>query len=237
LLASGIVTEPQSWNRYAYVGNRPTVITDPSGMLWYILKLDNGNYVVKWFDYNPGGDWKEIQMDMSRVYRAANGHFIILNKNDKRWIDLTAEAMKEESIQKMKLAKEKAEAYCNAILINFFSISIEAGVAIDTLGGARGELARFSRFNSCNFYSSSILVMRRRFESELFDQSAQRDIAQARQVGQQFQPVGVRLFDLAGEFFQFAQFFRVDRFNSAFINQFVQSSLRGGRQALIDFKQ
>jgi RHS repeat-associated protein len=28
------ITEPQSWNGYAYVGNRPTTLTDPSGLLW-----------------------------------------------------------------------------------------------------------------------------------------------------------------------------------------------------------
>src|SRR5437588_3233459 len=28
----GDVSNPQSWNRYAYVGNRPTVMTDPQGL-------------------------------------------------------------------------------------------------------------------------------------------------------------------------------------------------------------
>ncbi len=34
LHASGVITDPQSWNRYAYVGNRPLKIIDPSGLLW-----------------------------------------------------------------------------------------------------------------------------------------------------------------------------------------------------------
>ncbi len=33
LLASGIPASPQSWNRYAYVGNNPLAYVDPSGML------------------------------------------------------------------------------------------------------------------------------------------------------------------------------------------------------------
>jgi RHS repeat-associated protein len=28
------IGEPQSWNGYAYVGNRPTTLTDPSGLIW-----------------------------------------------------------------------------------------------------------------------------------------------------------------------------------------------------------
>jgi RHS repeat-associated protein len=34
LLSSGAVEEPQSWNRYSYVGNRPLNVTDPSGLIW-----------------------------------------------------------------------------------------------------------------------------------------------------------------------------------------------------------
>ncbi|MBA3242464.1 MAG: RHS repeat-associated core domain-containing protein [Acidobacteria bacterium] len=33
LLASGMPASPQSWNRYAYVGNNPLAYVDPSGML------------------------------------------------------------------------------------------------------------------------------------------------------------------------------------------------------------
>lgn len=45
LLSSGMVEDPQSWNRYAYVGNRPTIVTDPDGEIWWRRKnLDaNGN--------------------------------------------------------------------------------------------------------------------------------------------------------------------------------------------------
>jgi RHS repeat-associated protein len=45
LHASGAPTEPQSWNRYSYVGNRPTVLTDPTGLLWVLY---NGN--LYWSD-------------------------------------------------------------------------------------------------------------------------------------------------------------------------------------------
>jgi hypothetical protein len=31
-MASSKATDPQSWNRYSYVGNNPMVFSDPSGM-------------------------------------------------------------------------------------------------------------------------------------------------------------------------------------------------------------
>lgn len=32
-LFSGAMTDPQGWNRYGYVANRPLTLTDPTGML------------------------------------------------------------------------------------------------------------------------------------------------------------------------------------------------------------
>jgi RHS repeat-associated protein len=36
------ISEPQSWNGYAYCGNRPTTLTDSSGLLW-VYNENNGN--------------------------------------------------------------------------------------------------------------------------------------------------------------------------------------------------
>jgi RHS repeat-associated protein len=43
---SGLVSVPQSWNKYAYCLNRPFVFTDPSGMIW----LTNDNTFFFWVD-------------------------------------------------------------------------------------------------------------------------------------------------------------------------------------------
>jgi RHS repeat-associated protein len=48
LMASADIINPQTFNRYGYVGNNPVNITDPTGLGWGEL---NGN--LKWFDGDP----------------------------------------------------------------------------------------------------------------------------------------------------------------------------------------
>jgi len=44
VMASANIINPQTWNRYVYVGNNPVNITDPSGLIWGEL-----NGTVRWF--------------------------------------------------------------------------------------------------------------------------------------------------------------------------------------------
>ena len=55
---SGFVSVPQSWNKYAYVLNRPFVFTDPSGEIW--LTKDHVTFIwVEDAEYNRNKDaWK-----------------------------------------------------------------------------------------------------------------------------------------------------------------------------------
>jgi len=48
LLSSGFTSNPQSWNRYSYVGNRPLTITDPTGLRW-AWKKSGDNYIIQYF--------------------------------------------------------------------------------------------------------------------------------------------------------------------------------------------
>lgn len=64
LLTSGKSGNPQTFNRYVYVGNNPIVITDPLGLDWY----QNGNR-FEWFKDKPTEDgWNPVDFGDSTLY-------------------------------------------------------------------------------------------------------------------------------------------------------------------------
>src|SRR5712692_5407306 len=54
LLSSGRFPQPQSWNRYAYVINRPLSLVDPNGLDWGQWDDDKGKRHYHWFDSKIG---------------------------------------------------------------------------------------------------------------------------------------------------------------------------------------
>jgi RHS repeat-associated protein len=88
LSASGMVGEPQSWNRYTYCINNPLRFVDPTGLIWGYKDIE-GNRQFKWFDgdvvdegwtvYNHSyyvGEDQAIWLD------SGSSNFLVLNKND-----------------------------------------------------------------------------------------------------------------------------------------------------------
>ncbi len=56
LLASGKSANPQTFNRYVYVGNNPVNVTDPLGLDWYFnsnADSKKGELAYSWFDRAP----------------------------------------------------------------------------------------------------------------------------------------------------------------------------------------
>jgi RHS repeat-associated protein len=77
LHSSAVLSEPQSWNRYAYVGNRPTVITDPSGLRWAYKVDKDGVTHFAWFNTDEEAvkkGWTVIHGNY--FYVGSNGHLI-----------------------------------------------------------------------------------------------------------------------------------------------------------------
>jgi RHS repeat-associated protein len=89
LIASARRLTPQSWNRYSFVINRPTVYTDPGGEDWY---SKDGTYY--WFPGNgdregykkpaigPDGLRIENVQGADGQYSKFNGHNVTLYNND-----------------------------------------------------------------------------------------------------------------------------------------------------------
>ena len=69
------IEEPQSWNGYAYVGNRPTTLTDPSGLLWLQHRNSAGDVdgyswvsTQKEYDDAVSKGWKIATFDQSKPF-------------------------------------------------------------------------------------------------------------------------------------------------------------------------
>lgn len=80
LLASGKSSNPQTFNRYIYVGNNPLFWVDPSGLIWGI----NDRNQVKWFDKKLGKGFKEFTPEHWQ-YVGTNNRIIQLDPNSSYW--------------------------------------------------------------------------------------------------------------------------------------------------------
>jgi RHS repeat-associated protein len=65
LLASGKSANPQTFNRFIYVGNNPIMITDPAGLDWYRTAYSSGSephrWKYEWFGSKPAeGNWEPV---------------------------------------------------------------------------------------------------------------------------------------------------------------------------------
>jgi RHS repeat-associated protein len=72
LLASGKSANPQTFNRYAYVGSNPLTRKDPDGLDWWYLK-GNGVYEPVWYDRDPGEKYERWTKIFSYIYKNTAG--------------------------------------------------------------------------------------------------------------------------------------------------------------------
>lgn len=69
LLASGKSGNPQTFNRYVYVGDNPVNLTDPLGLDWYRRQLkDSDQYEYEWFDEDPADGWRAVDFGFFGQY-------------------------------------------------------------------------------------------------------------------------------------------------------------------------
>jgi len=90
LMASADISNPQTFNRYAYVGNNPINITDPTGMIW----ASNGS-IIKWFD--KAADFTKGFTEYTSLIGQVGGNYVVLNPtaDNYRQVANAAQALRE----------------------------------------------------------------------------------------------------------------------------------------------
>lgn len=92
LLASGKSSNPQTFNRYVYVMNRPLIMTDPSGLdannPWYRRLGEDGLLEYQWFSSLPigfGNRWEKVTED-DFVFNSTNMGRVALDPFSSKYI-------------------------------------------------------------------------------------------------------------------------------------------------------
>jgi RHS repeat-associated protein len=92
LNASGIASNPQSWNRYSYTINNPLTYVDPSGLIWGKLETNGGDRYVWYKDQTAleAAGAAAVSANASNssnafIYEAAGGAYVRLDLSANFW--------------------------------------------------------------------------------------------------------------------------------------------------------
>lgn len=124
LLASGNNSNPQTFNRYAYAGNNPTLRTDPNGETWFYWEETKlYGYLsqrVIYFKWITGRD--PIPAGARRV----KNHLQHFNGNVKGWYVLDPFEGRQTEVTSMDQAREQLERYKHQAILNYAMGALEA---------------------------------------------------------------------------------------------------------------
>jgi hypothetical protein len=130
-MASGSPDNPQTWNRYIYVGNNPLFWVDPTGLIWGI----NEDNEVRWFDKKLGKGFSEFTPDAWQ-YEAANGRIVQLDPNSSKWNFIDPVEVVAESNPIQVLVQSTGQNLSDSIT----GMEIGASRVVDTLTNPLGPV-------------------------------------------------------------------------------------------------
>lgn len=128
LLASGKSTNPQSFNRYAYAGNNPTLRVDPNGEDWFVSRRP------KLYGWATG---EKVVYQWKRGNEAVRSHVVQANSgNFTGWVALNPWENEAMSFDTKEKAIAQIEVYRRQALTDFLVGAAEANSLIIEWSGA-----------------------------------------------------------------------------------------------------
>jgi len=134
LQSSAESTDPQSWNRFSYVGNRPLVVSDPSGLIW---AFHAGLNQYQWFDKDRlsaedvESGWVEVT---SFVYYSDEG-YVALDPHSNNYQFYESKDDAEQGVRDFRIANDPPAT-------NNFLWSVLEMMNFIPGGGVRGTIKR-----------------------------------------------------------------------------------------------
>ncbi len=151
LMASGRTENPQTWNRYNYVGNNPLVVTDPTGEDWIRSneRDENGQYTYhdvygkELKAYLKGGNYSRVDFggaDSSIIERNGNPIYEMFAKGGGQEISTASEPDNRISNLVGSIAENSVTKGTTVLIVAGTAVAVGtgAGVAMAATGTAAG---------------------------------------------------------------------------------------------------